>query len=410
MFGQYQDRLEILAYSALLMALILRLVWGIAIPIIPVSDSHAYDVFAQNIAHGFGYGWVPNHPTAYWPVGTSAIYGGFFWLFGHDYTPIMLFQVVVGVAVVALAMSLARRWFGEAVAVTTGWILACWPLLIEYTTILASELFFVFFVLAAFWLASMPSRQWFTRAIVSGAALAAASYVRPIALIMAPLLFMKDAIESRHRLMALLACVVAVVAMIVCILPWSVRNWQIFDRLVLISTNGGSNLWMGNNPKSGTGYMEPPTLDIPNEADRDKFFGQQAKEYIAQNPTAFIIRTFKKVISLHDRETIGIAWNENGIRQGLGQSMLSPFKIISSGYWWVILSAAIYGVFAFARNFGLLRFLICPPIATWAYFTLIHVVTVAGDRYHVPSIPFVAMIAAYSLSPLWALKTNEPTI
>lgn len=405
MVDQYPQKLKVLALGALVAAFVFRLAWGIAIPIIPVSDSSAYDVFAQNIAQGFGYGWEPGRPSAYWPVGTSAIYAILFWLFGHDYTVVMLFQVVLGVGVVALAMSLAGRWFGEAVAVTTGWMLACWPLLIQYTTILASELYFLVFVMLAFWFAEMPGWKWPARALLSGVALAAASYVRPIALIMAPLLFMTDAVAKERRHGAVLACVLAMVAMVACILPWTIRNWQVFDRFVLVSTNGGANLWMGNNPKSNTGYMDLPELDHSNEADRDRFLAQRAREYIAQDPIAFLTRTARKVVALHDRESIGVSWNEKGIAQRLGQGLLLPLKLISSAYWWAILAAAIFGVFAFAKNAGFLALLTCPPVATWAYFTLVHAVTVAGDRYHVPSIPFIAMMAAYALTVLLTAMT-----
>jgi hypothetical protein len=311
------------------------------------------------------------------------------------------------VAVVALGTSLSRRWFGEPVAVITAWILACWPLLIQYTTILASELYFVLFVLLAFWLASMPGRAWGTRGLCSGIALAAASYVRPLALIMAPLLFMKEAIENRQRSGAIFACTLAIVVMGACILPWSVRNWHVFDRFVLISTNGGANLWMGNNPEADTGYMQLPELDIPNEADRDSFLGRQARQYMAQDPIAFFVRMVRKAISLHDRESIGVAWNERGIAQRTGHGTLSPLKLVSSAYWWAILAVAIYGIFAFARNFGLLRLLTCPPLAAWAYFTLVYSVTVAGDRYHIPSIPFIAMMAAYAMSARWDLATGS---
>jgi len=396
-----------LSSRALIVAFVLRLIWGIAIPIIPVSDSQAYDVFAQHIAQGYGYGWEPHRPSAFWPVGTSAIYALFFRIFGHDYTVIMLFQVCVGVAVVALGTSLSRRWFGEPVAVATAWILACWPLLIQYTTILASELFFILFVLLAFWLASMPGRGWSTRGVSSGIALAAASYVRPLALVMAPFLFMKEAIENRQRRGTMFACTVAIVVMAACILPWTVRNWHVFDRFVLISTNGGANLWMGNNPEADTGYMQLPQLDIPNEADRDSFLGRQAGQYIAQDPIAFFVRMVRKAISLHDRESIGVAWNERGIVQRTGHGTLSPLKLVSSAYWWAVLALAIYGISAFARNFGPLRLLTCPPLATWAYFTFVHSATVAGDRYHVPSIPFIAMMAAYAMSARWGLATGS---
>ncbi len=396
-----QSRLRTLQLLAVLTSLALRLLWGVSVPIVPVSDSAAYEVFARNIALGNGFGWEPNQPTAYWPVGAPAIYGLLFWMFGQSYAAVMVLQVIVGVAVVALAIALARKWFGETVAVATGWILACWPLLIQYTTILASELFFLLFVLLAFWLASVPGRTWLARGLASGVALAVASYIRPTALVMAPLLFLEESTRRNDRARAMLGCIIAVLAMAVCILPWAVRNWFVFDKVVLVSTNGGTNLWMGNNPKAATGYMELPQLNIANEAEKDRFLGRQAKDYIVQDPVAFLVRMVRKVVDLHARETIGVAWNAKGLVQKAGERVLTPLKLVSSAYWLIILTAAIYGLYAYARSFGIRRLLACQPLAIWAYFTLVHAVTVAGDRYHVPSIPFVAMIAAYAISGFW---------
>lgn len=394
-------RLLALQLLALLVAFALRALWGLVVPIVPVSDSAAYETFALNIAQGNGFGWKPDQPTAYWPVGTPAIYGLLFWALGPSYAAVVTLQVIVGVIVVALSIALARRWFGDVVAVATGWILGCWPLLIQYTTILASELFFLLFVLLACWLASLPGRTWLMRGVASGAALAAASYVRPTALIMAPLMFLKEADQRIDRRRAMLGCVVAILTMAVCILPWTFRNWKVFDRVVLISTNGGTNLWMGNNPNSGTGYMELPQLNIPNEADRDSFLGRQAKDFIVQDPISFLLRMGKKFVDLHARESIGVVWNAKGIARRGGERMLVPLKVLSSAYWLLILSAAIYGAYVYARTFGPRLLLVCPPVAVWAYFALIHSVTVAGDRYHVPSIPFIAMIAAYGICSLW---------
>lgn len=384
----------------LLAALILRLVWGALVPVVPVSDSHAYDVFAQNIAQGLGYGWEAGRLTAYWPVGTSAIYALLYWVFGHNYTAVMLFQAGVGVAVVALCMSIAFRWFGYAVAIRTGWIMACWPLLIQYTTILASEQFFIFTILCAFWFASTPGREWVWKGVTTGITLAGASYIRPTALLMAPILFAREFFKDGRRVKSIMACMLAIVVMIALILPWSVRNLQVFDRFVLISTNGGANLWMGNNPATGTGYMALPELEIDNEADLNKELGRQAKEYILREPGAFVARMARRMVTLHDRETIGVVWNEKGLEGRFGDWVLSPLKLISTVYWWCMLGLAIAGIALMGREKGVIVLALSPPIMTWAYFALVHSVTVGGDRYHVPSIPFVALLSAYALAKL----------
>jgi hypothetical protein len=386
------------ALGALIVALILRLAWGLVIPVIPLSDSHAYDVFATNILLGNGYGWEANRLSAYWPVGTSALYAGIYSLFGHSYAAVMLTQVAEGVVIVAVAMLLARRWFDEQVALATGWLLAAWPLLIQYTTILGSELHFIVFILLAFWAAGLPDRPPLFRAVFAGVMLAAASYFRPLALIMAPILFLHEFSLVRNIRRWAVGAAVATLTMLVCILPWTARNWQVLDRVVLISTNGGANFWMGNNPNGDTGYMEPPDLGIRNEADRDSELGRQARKFIFDNPGAFLIRSAKKFVKLNDRESIGVVWNEAGIAQTFGERALVPLKLLSSMYWWAVLAAAAAGVVVCGRRFSRTQLALLPPLLVWVYFTLVHVVTVAGDRYHVPSIPFVAMLAAFGFS------------
>ena len=92
-----------LAFAIVCVAICVRAIWAMAVPVVPVSDSVAYDTFASNLANGDGYGWRPESPTAYWPVGTSAMYALLYAMFGHVYWPIVFFNIVLGVGIVALS-------------------------------------------------------------------------------------------------------------------------------------------------------------------------------------------------------------------------------------------------------------------------------------------------------------------
>lgn len=381
-------------------AFILRAFWALSVPVIPLSDSNAYDVFAQNLAAGHCYCWKPGEPTAYWAVGTAALYAAVYAAFGHSYAAIAALNVLLGLGTVALGMSLARRWLGPLAAVLTGWMLALWPLMIEFTTILASEMLFNFCVLAAFWLASMPGWKWPVRALAAGIALAASVYVRPVALLLAPLAFLQEALVQRRPGRAFAACALACVVMLALILPWSLRNLQVFDRFVLVSTNAGANFWMGNNPDTNGGYMPLPETGILNEAELDRHLNQKAWEYIRQEPWAFVARSLQKALLLHERESIGVSWNEEGLERSFGRGVLLPLKILSLAYWWLMLAGAAYGLVLLLRQRPWLEFLSLPPLTAWAYYTAVHGITVTGDRYHVPSDPFIAMLAAYALAAL----------
>ena len=131
---------------------VLRLAWVLAVPVHPVSDSAAYDQLAWNLASHGAYAWDNGDITAYWPVGTAFTYSLLFRLFGHNYTPVAAFNVLIGTLSIVLTVALARRWFSDKAALITGSLLdAVWPSQIEFCSVLASELLFNFALLLALW-------------------------------------------------------------------------------------------------------------------------------------------------------------------------------------------------------------------------------------------------------------------
>jgi hypothetical protein len=385
--------------KVVLLGVAVRAGWALLVPVRPLSDSNAYDTLARNLALGNGYCWEPGQLTAYWPVGTSFLYSVLYRLFGFTYTPIVILNIFLSAAVIALTMALAGRWFGPAVARAAGLLLALWPSQIQFTTVLASELPFVLVLLAALWVWGGECSRVRGRGVLAGALLAGASYIRPTALLL-PAVFAVLRPPGRSFFQRLLGLAGMVAPMAVLIVPWAVRNWQVFGRPVLISTNGGANTWMGNNPVTTGGYMAvPEAAPGVNEADRDRQLRDAAVRYIAQHPGRFLVRTLTKLVVLHDRETIGVAWNLEGLRSRFSPAMVATLKVVSTVFWWGVLAAAGVGVAVLLRRQGWLA--LCHPVLIlWAYFAVLHAVTVIQDRYHFPSVPFVAVLAALPLSRL----------
>src|SRR5262245_59873451 len=108
----------------LAVALLLRLAWAIVIPVVPVSDSVAYDTFARTIAEHGVYGWTADQPSAYWPVGTSAIYAALYTAFGHGFVSIVVLNIALSTAIVGLTMWVGRIFFDDAAAVVAGTLMA----------------------------------------------------------------------------------------------------------------------------------------------------------------------------------------------------------------------------------------------------------------------------------------------
>jgi len=375
-------------------ALLLRLAWAALVPAVPVSDGIVYDAFARSLAAGHGYAFPDGTPTAYWPVGTSAVYALLYRLCGGGAAVIAGFQALLGAAIVALTWRLARYTFGRTAAGVSAWLVAVWPLLIEFTTIFASELLFIAVVLAALNVWISLRVPWVHRMALWGACVAAATYIRPTAL---PLLVafpvVQCVVERDWR--ALKGVVPAALAATILFVPWVWRNFALFDSFVLVSANGGVNLWMGNNPDSTGGYIELPARQFANEAERDRYFGGVALQYIRGHPGEYAKLTARRTRITYDRETIGVDWNAAGLGSQY-QAIAPVLKVVSSAYWWTLL---LLGATGFVLATGRPQvFAAWPLLTACAYFALFPVLTVGMDRYHVPVDPMLAILAGYLLT------------
>ena len=101
----------------------------------------------------------------------------------------------------------------------------------------------------------------------------------------------------------------------------------------------------------------------------------------------------KKLRYTHDRESIGVVWNQEGLTRAFGSGILMPLKLASAIYWWSMLVLAAVGAAAAYRRLGFRRFLGLAPLVLWVYFAGVHAVVVGGDRYHYPSVPMIAALA-----------------
>lgn len=393
-------------WHVLIVAILLRLIWAYFVPVVPVSDSFLYDVFAQSIANGNGYAFPNGDITVYWPVGTSAIYALLYKIFGVSYSAIVVFNTVIGMAIVWLTYAIAKRYVQKSIALIAALLVAVWPILIEFTTILASELIFIFFVLSAIYVWGSKQLSPILRAVVWGALVCAATYVRPTALPIIVLLPVLDYLTNKNWRDSVQAFCIASITAALLFSPWVYRNHQVFGQFVLVSANGGANLWMGNNPNSNGGYTDLTDLPFENEVARDQYFKKEAIHYILHNPVSYAKLALKRAFITYKAETIGIVWNGH-LEKRFSKPILMLMKLISSIFWWFILLFACMGIYQLLKSRQLAFFNVLFVVA--AFFFVFPILTVAQDRYHLPMNPFLAIFAAYALQALLAKYTRTDT-
>jgi len=387
----------------LLLAGCLRVLWALVVPVAPVSDSVVYEMFARSLASGQGYAFEDGTLTAYWPPGASFIYAPFFWLFEQAYTPIVMFHVLLGVWVVYLGYRLASLVFPERVSLCCALFLAVWPVLIQFTTILSSELVFLVPVLLATILVFERKTSSISDWLVFGLLLGVAAYIRTTAI---PLVLLLPALAAfRYRSLHALPgwVIVGTVTCALVIAPWSVRNTLMFGEFTTVSTNFGPNLWMGNNADSRGVYQQ---LDVPeggfqNEKHREDYFRKKAMDFIKENPAQFVRLGVLRARATFDRETIGVGWNAEGLEMRFGESpvITAGLKVVSSAWWYLMLGLGVVGICFLAMRERLML-LGHPMFMLAGFFAAFPLIMVGQDRYHMTMIPMIAGLAAYGFVEL----------
>lgn len=409
------------------LALGIRLGWIFFLGVEPVSDFRWYFERGLDFAAGHGYSvaadsfWPENIPprslepvaisgdgrslTAYWPVGYPVFLGLLFRLFGPSLLIAKVANVIFAIWILFFAYYIAKTLFGsELCGRVTLLILAFYPDHILYTSLLASEILFLFLFLLGITLLITPGPK-IGLAFIAGIIFGLACLVKPQVILVPAILFAVSwASHARQKKLTEYgtAFIAAYLALGLTILPWLIRNYQVFNHVVFISTNGGYNLLVGNHPAATGAYNFSDALafklsDAQNEYQRDRKAFQLAVNYMVAHPVETIQRWPKKLWYLYGRDTKGLAWNMEGLKGDAnkqGRALLDWLEPVAQVYYTLIMAGSLLSIFSLFRKSkthpGIQPF---PTLGLWLalYFTLISLVTFGNSRFHFPIIPWMVM-------------------
>ncbi len=222
-------------------------------------DEREYLALARSVAAGRGFTYPPGHETGTaQQFGRAPGYPLFLAAVGvpdHDVASsplrIKIAQSVLGAVVVWLIGLIAGRALGGRGAIAAAAIAALYPPLVWMCAYVLSETLFSLAALGAvFVLDGAMQRARTHRAggagvLVAGLLAGAAALVRPVMLFFLPLALLW--VLRRRRPALAIAFLVAALAVI---LPWTARNYRVYDRFVLVASEGGVTFWTGNHPLS----------------------------------------------------------------------------------------------------------------------------------------------------------------
>ncbi|MGN6662747.1 MAG: ArnT family glycosyltransferase [Solirubrobacterales bacterium] len=285
----------------------------------PADDSHAYYALSKALYEEGSFGGPEFEDSSDWSPGAPFLYAGAFVATGgaREGTA-RIVEALLGVATILVVFALGkrlgdlvdgRRRFGSAAGLFAAFAVAVYPPFLHTTGELMSEppamLTLPAAILAFLWASDrqrtanpavpgMRGQLW--PWLVPGLLFGLTAMFRPEYLLVAAAFAVLAAIRvwrERGWRRGLAGAAILLAAVVLPILPWTVRNLVVLERVVPISTGGGKALYVGTFlPADGeyqkvkailyerqTGRSLPPYSQALNEVDPTPLFDKVAERY-----------------------------------------------------------------------------------------------------------------------------------
>lgn len=221
-----------------------------------IHGSGAYHIYATNLLATGVYGLTPGQPDAALPPLYSLLLAAVYAVAGPSPTNAVGLNIALDVAGLAALWVVARRLFpdDEWVSVLSVGLMSGYPYLVFQTLTMSDTSLFVAQLYALLALLVLlgggrPRVPLAAIAAAGGAVLGLSLLTRPVLPLLLVLAVPWLARRIGWRAAAVRAAAVAIVGGLV-LAPWTIRNAGVFGEPVLVATNGGSNFWQGNNPRT----------------------------------------------------------------------------------------------------------------------------------------------------------------
>ncbi len=316
---------------------------------------------------------------------------------------------LTAVAIFLLAAQLSGR---KAVALLSGLGVAVYPVMVVMVTMpISLTLHLAVLAWALVFTALLAPKPKWPLALAAGALWGLLVLGRPAIVAFLPLVLLWLWLNRRTRRDWLKLSGLILVAATLVLLPWTIRNYRIHGRLILVSTNGGTAFWNGNSPFStGTGqlvytekvdqylgrphdpnqppvvqmqpYPLPPDLQVQvatiSEIELDRRQFQAGRAFIRQQPQAWL--------ALMGQKVVGFLWFRRDINARFNATWAAYYQRL----YVALLILTIAGLAVSTRRwrrYSLLYLL-------FVFYTAIHVAYNVDSRYRWEIEPFFLIFAA----------------
>lgn len=323
-WGSEQNLLAAILILSVLLRLSAALLMGNQVIELPgTADQVTYHTLAGRIldGHGFTFGrdWWPltraGAPTAHW----SYLYVGFlaavYKVIDAPLAARLVQAIYTGILHPMLAYAITRKLFNPAAGLAAAALTAGYLYFVYYSAALMTEPFYLTAVLATIWCAielveheggpaGMKHRLVWGAGL--GVSLSVAILLRQVFMLAAPLIFLW--IFYRMRRQAWAPVGVAVLLVVCAILPFTIFNYQRFQRFVLLNTNSGFAFFWANHPIYGARFepilsedtaryqdLIPRELRVLDEAALDQALLRQGIQFVLDDPLRYLQLSLSRI-------------------------------------------------------------------------------------------------------------------
>lgn len=401
----------------LLLNLIFRAVWLVIIRPPQKADFLWYFQHAKMLAAGQGYHWM-GHATAYWPIGWPFFLSLIYRITGPSIIVGLAVNVILSTLIVYLVYKLTRSLFHRRdIAFTAAIVYSLLPSQIEWNAILGSEELFTCLLLISLFLYMYRTQENTHRPmlwlIASGIILGLSADVRPIPLLFPVFAFLYEWwVRQALWKQSIKTAIILGCSMFLAIIPVTIRNAVAMHHFVLVSTNGGVNLWQGTHTNGGYYWSwNPkinPLLHINNEIQKNSIAEKAAIQHIVHHIPTTIENGFLKIFDLYKAD-VNSTWYTFHMIPAL-KNWTAPVDAVNTSYYFLFMMAFVIGlavVFATRRTgWKNAMFLMAFIIYNTCFFFFFP----AWDRFRYPLMPMFAVFAGVGIIAAWRTMRNKTTI
>jgi dolichyl-phosphate-mannose-protein mannosyltransferase len=310
-------------------------------------------------------------------------------------------QCVAGVLLVPALALVGRRAFGERVGLVAAGIAAFYPELVWFASHFWAE---TVFTVLLWWsierLVAADGEKGTRAALASGLLWGLTILTRETVLYFLP--FAALWLAWRRAGGARRAAVLLVAATLV-VVPWTIRNWLVFDAFVPVSTSGALNLWQGNTRLTREQVYEEYWA-VHGRIAKYEYARRKAAEAILERQPLWIFEKLRDEMpafwAAHGQPIVHL---ERGAYGVVARPLALAAVVVVLLPYLAVLVLFVAGVAALPRRRAgvlLLGFLV--------FYVLLHVVAHGYPRYRLPAMPGVFLVAAqgWACRPWSAARAN----